>query len=414
MACALVGDPELLVLDEPTVGQDPVLRDELWSDFRQRVVAGATILVSSHVMEEAARCDEILLLREGALLAHESPAALLARTGTADLDVAFLELVQRFGQGVEAGRAASGSVGDGDRAGGAAGGRAAGNRVGWAADTTAGADGVGEPGTGGSVALSEATVASKAARRPPRRLRPGGTWATTGRILRQIRHDPRTLAIITVVPMLVITLLYYLFDRREPMVSKLALDMLVVFPILVMFLLAAIATVRERTSGTLERLMTTPVRKADILFGYALAFGVLATVQGVILTGFCRWVLNTRIAGPLSLVILTAIVGSLLGVAFGLLASALAQSEFQAVQFFPAMIVPQAILSGLFGPREEMAGWLKTISDVLPITYAVQAIEELFVHEEPTSLYWRSLAIAAACVVGLLIMAATTLRRRTS
>ncbi|MCE1178702.1 MAG: ABC transporter permease [Micrococcales bacterium] len=244
-------------------------------------------------------------------------------------------------------------------------------------------------------------------------MNPRITLAVAGRILRQIRHDPRTLGIITVVPMVVITLLYYLFDKREPLVSKLALDMLVIFPIIIMFLLTAIAMVRERISGTLERLMTTPVAKSDILFGYGLAFGLLATMQGLILSAFCYWVLDTQIAGPPGLVILAAIVGSLLGVAFGLLASAVSTSEFQAVQFFPAMIIPQEILSGLFGPREQMAGWLKTISDYLPITYAVQAMEELFTNEEPTSLYWKSIGIAAACVVGLLLLASATLKRRT-
>ncbi|XVX21957.1 ABC transporter permease [Actinomycetota bacterium] len=244
-------------------------------------------------------------------------------------------------------------------------------------------------------------------------MNPRITLAVAGRILRQIRHDPRTLGIITVVPMVVITLLYYLFDKREPLVSKLALDMLVIFPIIIMFLLTAIAMVRERISGTLERLMTTPVAKSDILFGYGIAFGLLATLQGLILTAFCYWVLDTQIAGPVGLVILAAIVGSLLGVAFGLLASAVSTSEFQAVQFFPAMIIPQEILSGLFGPREQMADWLKTVSDFLPITYAVQAMEELFTNEEPTSLYWKSIGIAAACVVGLLLLASATLKRRT-
>lgn len=380
LACALVGDPELLVLDEPTVGQDPVLRDELWADFRARADAGTTVLVSSHVMDEAGRCDELLLLRDGELLAHEPPAAVLARTGAPDLDSAFLRLVREAGAG---------------------------------SPDPHGPAPVPTPQPPTPPPTPSAATAGPSPVRRGGRGGPGITLATAGRILRQIRHDPRTLGIITVVPMVVITLLYFLFDRREPLVSKLALDMLVIFPIIVMFLLTAIAMVRERMSGTLERLMTTPVRKADILFGYALAFGLLATIQGLILTAFCYWVLGTHVAGPVVLVIVAAIVGSLLGVAFGLLASAVSTSEFQAVQFFPALIIPQEILSGLFGPRENMAGWLKTISDLLPITYAVQAMEELFTHSEPTDRYWQSIGIAAACVFGLLLLASATLRRRT-
>lgn len=98
LACALVGDPELLVLDEPTVGQDPVLREELWATFRARAAAGATVIVSSHVMDEAARCDRLLLLRGGSLLADDTPDGILAAAGVGDMDEAFLTLIRRTAQ----------------------------------------------------------------------------------------------------------------------------------------------------------------------------------------------------------------------------------------------------------------------------------------------------------------------------
>jgi len=101
LACALVGEPELLVLDEPTVGLDPVLRVELWSRFHALAAAGTTLLVSSHVMDEAARCDRLLLLREGRLLSDSTPAELRARTGTEDLEEAFLALVRTAPGSVE-------------------------------------------------------------------------------------------------------------------------------------------------------------------------------------------------------------------------------------------------------------------------------------------------------------------------
>ena len=93
LGCALVGDPLVLILDEPTVGQDPVLREELWAGFRRRAADGATVLVSSHVMDEATRCEDLLLLREGELIAHDHPATLLERTGAEDFDSAFLDLI---------------------------------------------------------------------------------------------------------------------------------------------------------------------------------------------------------------------------------------------------------------------------------------------------------------------------------
>jgi ABC-2 type transport system ATP-binding protein len=94
LAVALLGAPRLLVLDEPTVGLDPVLRDDLWTLFHRLVAQGTTLLVSSHVMDEADRCPSLLLMRDGAILAQDTPAALRARTGTASLEEAFLELVR--------------------------------------------------------------------------------------------------------------------------------------------------------------------------------------------------------------------------------------------------------------------------------------------------------------------------------
>jgi ABC-2 type transport system ATP-binding protein len=95
LACALVGKPSLLVLDEPTVGQDPVLRDELWQRFHALAAAGTTLVVSSHVMDEAGRCDRLVLMREGRIIADDTPDAVRGSAGTDDLDQAFLTLIRR-------------------------------------------------------------------------------------------------------------------------------------------------------------------------------------------------------------------------------------------------------------------------------------------------------------------------------
>ena len=238
--------------------------------------------------------------------------------------------------------------------------------------------------------------------------------ATTRRIMAQLLHDKRTLAIVIVVPVVVITLLHYLFDERESLVSRVELIMLAVFPVILMFLLTAIAMVRERISGTLERLLTTPISKASILFAYALAFGLLAAIQVVVVTFYTLWVLDLEVEGPIWLVVITGVVSAQLGVAFGLLASAISTSEFQAVQLFPALIIPQLMLCGLFGPRDQMADVLYEISNFLPVTYAVEGLTELLDNSAATSDFWASLAIVAGCVVGLLLAASATLRRRTA
>ena len=238
--------------------------------------------------------------------------------------------------------------------------------------------------------------------------------STIRRILAQLRHDPRTIAMIIVVPTLLITLIHFMYEGQPRVFDRIALTMLGVFPFIVMFLITSIAMLRERTSGTLERLFTTPVGKLDLLFGYGVAFGLAATVQAAVAAGFAHQVLGMRTAGSLGLVILIAVANAVLGVALGLLCSAFARTEFQAVQFMPVVVAPQLLLCGLFVPREEMAGWLQVISDVLPMSYSVEALTEVGVHAEPTGIMWRDLAVVVGAVVVALILGAATLRRRTA
>ncbi|MFC7244849.1 ABC transporter permease [Catellatospora aurea] len=236
---------------------------------------------------------------------------------------------------------------------------------------------------------------------------------TTGRILRQLRHDRRTVAMLVAVPTLLLTLLYFMYDSQAGVFDHIALIMLGIFPFIIMFLITSIAMLRERTTGTLERLLTTPLRKTDLLFGYGLAFGVAAAVQAGFATGLAYLLLDLDTQGAAGYVVMIAVANAVLGMALGLLASAFAKTEFQAVQFMPVLAVPQLLLCGLFVPRELMAGWLQAISDVLPLTYAVEALQEVGAHAEPTGTMWRDFAIVAGAVVVALVAAAGTLRRRT-
>ncbi|WP_155374691.1 ABC transporter permease [Catellatospora vulcania] len=236
---------------------------------------------------------------------------------------------------------------------------------------------------------------------------------TTGRILRQLRHDRRTVAMLVAVPTLLLTLLYFMYDSQPGVFDHIALIMLGVFPFIIMFLITSIAMLRERTTGTLERLLTTPLRKTDLLFGYGLAFGVAAAVQAGFASALAYLLLDLDTQGAAGYVVMIAVANAVLGMALGLLASAFAKTEFQAVQFMPVLAVPQLLLCGLFVPRELMAGWLQAISDVLPLTYAVEALQEVGAYAEPTGTMWRDFAIVAGAVVVALVAAAGTLRRRT-
>ncbi|MFG1606378.1 ABC transporter permease [Actinoplanes sp. NPDC049265] len=233
------------------------------------------------------------------------------------------------------------------------------------------------------------------------------TLATAARILRQLRHDRRTVALLLVVPSLLLALLYFMYDGG-PAFDRIALIMLGVFPFVIMFLVTSIAMLRERTSGTLERLLTTPLGKIDLLFGYGLAFGLAAAVQAAIAVGTAYIVLGLESAGDAGLIVLIAVINAVLGVALGLFCSAFARTEFQAVQFLPVVVVPQLLLCGLFVPRGRMVGWLQAVSDVLPLTYAVDALTQA-----GTTTMWRDLAVVSGAVVLALVLAAATLRRRT-
>lgn len=237
---------------------------------------------------------------------------------------------------------------------------------------------------------------------------------TVLRILRQLRHDRRSIALLLVVPTALLTLLYFMFEQQEPLFQRVALVMLGLFPFIIMFLLTSIAMLRERTGGTLERLFTTPVGKVDLLFGYGIAFGLAAALQASLTAVLAYWLLGLETAGGIGLVILVAVANAVLGVALGLFCSAFARTEFQAVQFLPVVALPQILLCGLFVPRDQMVGWLEGLSNLMPLSYSVEALLEVGAHAEPTALLWRNLAIVLGVVLVALVLAAATLRRRTA
>ena len=238
-------------------------------------------------------------------------------------------------------------------------------------------------------------------------------FSTTRRVLTQLRHDKRTLALVVLVPVVLLTLVYYLFEKQPGVFNEIGRIMLGLFPFAIMFLMTSIAMLRERTSGTLERLLTTPLNKPDLLFGYGLSFGLVAAVQAGVATGLAYWAFNLSTAGTTGLVIVFAVADAILGVALGLFFSAFARTEFQAVQFMPLVVFPQIFLCGLFAPRDQMAGWMQALSKVMPLTYAVQGLQEVGAHVDPTPLMWRDLIIVVGCIVLALSFAAATLRRRT-
>ena len=238
------------------------------------------------------------------------------------------------------------------------------------------------------------------------------TLATAGRVLRQLSHDPRSIALMLVAPSLLVGLFAWLFSDQDGVFDRFGGAILALFPFIVMFLITSITTLRERRSGTLERLMTTPLAKADFILGYALAFGVMACLQAVVTVAFAVGVCGLAVDGPLWQLGLVAVVDAVLGTALGLLASAFARTEFQAVQFLPVLVFPQIILGGLFIPRDQMPDVLHAISNFLPLSYAIDTINAVAAGDAAREVF-GPLLIVLAFAAGCLVLASLTLRRRT-
>jgi ABC-2 type transport system permease protein len=239
------------------------------------------------------------------------------------------------------------------------------------------------------------------------------TGAVARRVLTQLRRDHRTLAMMLVLPCLLVSLLWWMFDRNEQVFDRLGPPLLAVFPFIVMFLVTSVTTLRERSSGTLERLLSMPMAKLDLLLGYAIAFGVVALVQALLAVSLTVGLLGLEVAGPLWALAVVAVLDAILGTTLGLLVSAFAETEFQAVQFMPALVIPQILLCGLFVPRSALPDVLDNVSNVLPLSYAVDAMRQLQRLEALDSDFGLDIAVIAGFVVAAVALGAATLRRRT-
>jgi ABC-2 type transport system permease protein len=232
-------------------------------------------------------------------------------------------------------------------------------------------------------------------------------------VLQQLRRDPRTLALILVVPCVLELLLQQMFGRHSHIFQQVGTPLLGLFPFITMFLVTSVTMLRERTSGALERLMTMPLHKVDLLAGYAGAFAIVALLQATLVSLLAFGLLGLDVSGPKWLVALLAVANAVLGSTLGLLVSAFARTEFQAVQFMPAVVFPQILLCGLFVPRSEMAGWLHAISYALPLTYAYDALARTAADNLDGRLA-LDVAVVLGCIALAVTLGAATLRRRTA
>ncbi|BBX73607.1 ABC transporter permease [Mycobacterium shinjukuense] len=267
---------------------------------------------------------------------------------------------------------------------------------------------------GGSVPVHHQTH-----HRAPSRIGLKAYAATTLRILRQLAVDHRSVAMILLVPVLVMVLMYYMFQNAphrpgtpSPF-NNACLILIGLFPLFLMFIITSITMQRERASGTLERILTTPLRRLDLLIAYGTAFSIAAAAQAVLTCIVAFWFLDFDTAGSPLWVFVIAIINAVLGVGLGLLCSAFARTEFQAVQFIPLVMVPQLLLAGIIVPRSLMSDWLQWFSNVMPASYALEALQQVGAHTELTSIAVRDMFVVLGFAIAALCLAAATLRRRT-
>lgn len=242
-------------------------------------------------------------------------------------------------------------------------------------------------------------------------MNPAAALATAGRVLDQLRHDPRTVAMLLLLPAMLLGLFAWVMVDTA-VFQTVGPAILALFPFIVMFLVTSITTLRERRSGSMERLFTMPLGRLDFILGYAIAFAAVAVVQAVVTVTMAVVVCGLEVEGAIWELGLVAVLDAILGSSLGLFTSAFARTEFQAVQFMPLVVFPQLLIGGVLLPREQMPDVLHVISDWLPLSHAVDAVAAVTAGESGWDV-WRPLLVVVAFAVGAIVLGASTLRRRT-
>lgn len=188
---------------------------------------------------------------------------------------------------------------------------------------------------------------------------------------------------------------YQYGDKDTGYFAKIAPVLMAFFIFFFVFLISGMALLGERTSGTLDRLLATPVKRSDIVFGYLLGYGLLGFLQAVVICLASIYILNIEIVGSLAAVVTVCVLFAFVALAFGLLLSTFAESEFQMMQFIPLIVVPQVFFSGIV-PLSSMAGWVQALGKILPLTYAGDAMTGIIMEGQSLAQVSGDLA-ALAC-----------------
>lgn len=233
-----------------------------------------------------------------------------------------------------------------------------------------------------------------------------------GRIINQVVRDRRTLALILVVPVVVMTIIWLSFPEEIGTLDYVAPALLATLALFFGFLLTGISFLRERSQGTLERLMASPVSQADIVLGYLLGFFLFALLQSLIIVLFTVYALDIHYTGDIWQIFVFQTVILIGAINLGIFISAFAKNEFQMVQFIPLIILPQVFLCGLLWPVAQMNTALQWVAKFLPLTYAVSGLRDIMLNGKSLVEAGGDLSVLVGFAVGISIITAFSLQRR--
>jgi ABC-2 type transport system permease protein len=239
------------------------------------------------------------------------------------------------------------------------------------------------------------------------------TLTIARRVMLQIVRDRRTIALLVIVPLVIASIVGVSIPDKG-MLDYTAPAMLAMLILFFGFLITGISVLRERSQGTMERLMASPISRMDIVAGYLLGFLLFALMQTLIIFFYMVYVLDINYKGELWQILLFQVIIGIGAVCLGTFFSVFARNEFQMIQFIPLILVPQMFLCGLLWPVEQMPDYLQWIANCLPLTYGVEGIRAMMLQGQNLLDIGKDIGVLAAYAVGLLILAAMTLRRGTS
>jgi len=228
--------------------------------------------------------------------------------------------------------------------------------------------------------------------------------AIATRIIRQFLRDRRTMGMIVFVPLLVMTLVGLSFPE-DGILDYVAPALLAAMALFFVFILTGVSFLRERSQGTLERLMAAPVSRAEIMVGYLLGFILFAAVQALIILLYTIFVLKVHYAGSLWQIFVFQLIITVVALNLGLFVSTYARNELQVIQFIPLVLVPQFFLSGLLWPVEQMNRFLQHLSKVMPLTYSVDGLRKIMLEGKTLGDVWVDLAVLAVFAVSMTMLA---------